>query len=51
MTQALQLLVVIAVGVALAFYGHVEGVRERKKERQDRPAALPPQWKPRAHKD
>jgi hypothetical protein len=42
MTQALQLLVVVAVGMALAFYGHVKGVREREKERRDQPAALPP---------
>jgi hypothetical protein len=42
MTQALQLLVVVAVGAALALFGHVKGVKERKEERQDRPAALAP---------
>jgi hypothetical protein len=40
MTQALQLLVVVAVGVALAFYGHFEGMREREKERRGQPATL-----------
>jgi hypothetical protein len=34
MTQALQLLLVVLVGVALAFYGHFKGMRERGKERQ-----------------
>jgi hypothetical protein len=34
MTQALQLLTVVAVGAALALYGHFEGKKERCKERQ-----------------
>jgi hypothetical protein len=35
MTQALQLLTVVAVGAALALYGHFKGRRERSTERTD----------------
>jgi hypothetical protein len=35
MTQALQLLTVLAVGVGLAIYGHLKGVGERRAERRD----------------
>jgi hypothetical protein len=34
MTQALQLLTVVAVGAALALYGHLKGRDERCRERQ-----------------
>jgi hypothetical protein len=33
--QALQLLVVVAVGVGLAIYGHIKGAREKRADRRD----------------
>ena len=35
MTEALQLLVVLAVGAGLAIYGHYKGVSERRADRAD----------------
>jgi hypothetical protein len=35
MTQALQLLTVVAVGAALALYGHFKGLKERLTEQSD----------------
>ena len=35
MTQALQLLVVVFVGIGLAIYGHIKGSRERRADRRD----------------
>jgi hypothetical protein len=35
MTQALQLLAVVAVGAVLALYGHFKGREERSKDRND----------------
>jgi hypothetical protein len=47
MTQALQLLMVLAVGVGLAIYGHLQGVRERRAERRDpRQPSLFPRTEP-----
>jgi uncharacterized protein HemX len=35
MTQAWQLLVVVAVGFGLAVYGHIKGRKERRNDRRD----------------
>jgi hypothetical protein len=35
MIQALKLLMVVAVGVGLAVYGHIKGAKERQADRRD----------------
>jgi hypothetical protein len=35
MTQALQLLLVVFVGIGLAIYGHIKGSRERRADCRD----------------
>jgi hypothetical protein len=35
MTQALQLLLVVFVGIGLAVYGHIKGSRERRADGRD----------------
>jgi len=39
MTQALQLLIVVAVGFALACYGRVKGRKEREADRHPQPTS------------